>query len=123
MSEIFLGDRAKSLEAIFFANQEAELLRQLHEKKADQTEREALRAASGIADEAVLDQLIALDMRSETVAAVTIVPLVAVAWADNSLDDKERRAILSGLKKRVYRQTTRVIDCLRPGLRHLLLQS
>jgi hypothetical protein len=36
----------------------------------------------------------ALGIRAETVAALCIVPLVEVAWADGALDPKERRAIL-----------------------------
>lgn len=99
MSEAFLGDRGKSLENAFFASQQAQLLQNLREEEASQTRREALCAASGITDEAVLDQLTALDIQSETVVAVALVPLVAVAWADNSLDDQERRAILSGAQE------------------------
>ncbi len=99
MSEAFLGERRKSLEEAFFAKQQAELLQKLQQEQHAQTRREALRAASGIKDEAVLDQLADLDIQSETVAAVALVPLVAVAWADNSLDDKERSAILSGAQQ------------------------
>ncbi|ETX02334.1 MAG: hypothetical protein ETSY1_03940 [Candidatus Entotheonella factor] len=99
MSEAFLGDRRKSLEEAFFAKQQADLLQKLQEEQSAQTRRESLRAASGITDEAVLDQLAALDIQSETVAAVALVPLVAVAWADKSLDDKERTAILSGAQQ------------------------
>ncbi|ETX04871.1 MAG: hypothetical protein ETSY2_26255, partial [Candidatus Entotheonella gemina] len=99
MSEAFLGERRKSLEEAFFAQQQTELLQKLQEEKSAQTRRESLRAASGITDEAVLDQLADLDIQSETLAAVALVPLVAVAWADQSLDDKERSAILSGAQQ------------------------
>ena len=99
MGEEFLGDRRKSLEEAFFAEQQAALLEKMREEQSVQNRREALSAASGITDEAVLDQLAALDVQSETIAAVALVPLVAVAWADKSLDDKERSAILSGAQQ------------------------
>jgi hypothetical protein len=60
------------------------------------SKRDTLRAASGIADEAVLDQLIALDIQSETVAALSLIPLLEVAWADGGLETSERQAILDG---------------------------
>jgi hypothetical protein len=47
----------------------------------------------------VLDQLLALKIQPEIVAALRIVPLVAVAWADGSLDEKEREAVLAGAKE------------------------
>lgn len=47
----------------------------------------------------MLDQLLALKIQPEIVAALRIVPLVAVAWADGSLDEKEREAVLAGAKE------------------------
>jgi tellurite resistance protein len=56
-----------------------------------------LSAASGITDDAVLDRLAALNIGSDTLAALTLVPLVAVAWSDGDIDDKERRVLLAKL--------------------------
>lgn len=95
MGEEFLGDRRKALEDAFFAKQDAELRRKLQEAESARMMKEALRAASGITDDAVLDQLIALGIHSETVAALALIPLVEVAWADGSIDARERQAILS----------------------------
>jgi tellurite resistance protein len=47
----------------------------------------------------VLTRLVALGTTPETVAALAVVPLVAVAWADGEVDEKERRAILDGLEE------------------------
>jgi hypothetical protein len=57
---------------------------------------EALADASGLSDEAVIGELTALGIRAETLAALTLIPLVEVAWADDHLDAKERRAVLVG---------------------------
>jgi hypothetical protein len=95
MSEEFLGDRRKALEEEFFAKQNQRLLRQLRETTAAKARHEALAAASGITDAAVLAQLAAVDLSSETMAALALVPLVEVAWADGALDAKERSALLA----------------------------
>ena len=42
----------------------------------------------------VLDRLLKLGIQAQTFAALCIVPLIEVAWADGALDAKERRAVL-----------------------------
>jgi hypothetical protein len=99
MSNDFLGDRKAGLEDAFFAQQDAVLRRRLGEADETKAKREALSAASGIKDDAVLDKLLAQKVTGATVAALSLVPLVMVAWADGSLDDKERSAILFGAEQ------------------------
>jgi hypothetical protein len=82
------------LEDEFFRREDQRLLKRLTELKAADASREALTKASGITTPAVLDQLLQLGIRGETLAALSIVPLVEVAWADGDLDAKERRAIV-----------------------------
>src|ERR687891_288917 len=88
MSEEFLGDRRKALEEEFFAKQNQQLLRQLRETTAVRTQKEALAAALGITDDDVLEHLMALGLSSETLAALSLVPLVEVAWAEGRVDTK-----------------------------------
>ena len=89
-----LRDRGRSLEDEFFRREDKRLLAKLNELKTTETTREALAKASGIGKPEILDKLLGLGIKAETVAALSIVPLVEVAWADGSLDAKERRAIL-----------------------------
>ncbi len=89
-----LRDRGRSLEDEFFRREDQRLIKRLAELKAAETTREALAKASGISTPAVLDQLVQLGIRAETLAALSVVPLVEVAWADGELDAKERRAIV-----------------------------
>jgi hypothetical protein len=56
-----------------------------------------LAAATGIRDTTVLHKLSTLGITSDTLLALGLVPLIAVAWADGDLDDKERRAIVASL--------------------------
>jgi hypothetical protein len=89
-----LRERGRNLEEEFFRRQDAKLVAQLREKRQAEAQREALARASGITNPAVLDRLTQLGIRADTVAALRLVPLVAVAWADDTLDPAERAAIL-----------------------------
>jgi hypothetical protein len=88
-----------SLEEEFFRREDQRLVAHLRELRKTETTREALSQATGISDGAVLDQLLALKIQPEIVAALRVVPLVEVAWADGSLDEKEREAVLSGAQE------------------------
>jgi hypothetical protein len=99
MSEDILGDRRRALEEEFFAKHNQQLLQQFRETMAAKAKQEALAAASGITDAAVLEQLAAVDLSSETLAALSLVPLVEVAWADGRLDAKEQSALLAAAEQ------------------------
>src|SRR6185503_4624102 len=89
-----LRDRGRSLEDEFFHREDKRLIQQLAALRAAEATREALGQASGITAPAVLDKLVELGIRAETVAALSIVPLVEVAWADGEIDARERRAVV-----------------------------
>lgn len=96
MSGDGLSDRRRALEEAFFAKQNEALRLRLRQAGDAKTKREAFTVVSGITDGAVLDRLIALGIDADTLAALALVPLVLVAWADGSIDPKERGAVLSG---------------------------
>lgn len=95
MSDRNLGDTRVALEEAFFARENEKLRQQLRDLDNTKRKKEALAAASGITNETVLEKLAALNISSETVAALALVPLIAIAWADGSLDDKERAAMFA----------------------------
>ena len=88
-----LRDRGKSLEDEFFRREDRRLMERLKELKTAEATRGALAQALGITKSAVLQELTELGVSAETVAALFTVPLVEVAWADGTLDAKERRAV------------------------------
>jgi tellurite resistance protein len=98
MTDSLLEDRRKALEEQFFKKQDAELLQRMREQRAEQERRQALATASGVRDEAALEAMVQADIGPETLAALGLVPLVAVAWADGKLDDDEREAVLSAAR-------------------------
>jgi hypothetical protein len=57
-------------------------------------------------DDAVIDKLVALGLRGNTVAALSLVPLIAVAWADGTIQEDEREAILQGAHGKGLEQGT-----------------
>jgi len=99
MSDRILADRRAGLEEAFFARHNEELRQKLLEADAQQFSREALKAATGIVDETVIARLMQLDISAQTLAALTLVPMVLVAWADGAISTEERRAVLAGAAK------------------------
>ncbi|MDQ3367198.1 MAG: hypothetical protein M3680_17380 [Myxococcota bacterium] len=96
MADNSLEERGRALEDQFFDKENKEKLARMKEKLEGQQTREELRKASGMADDAVLDRLVTLGLRANTIAALSLVPLIFVAWADGSIQDNERTAILQG---------------------------
>ena len=95
MADEVLGDRRKALEEQFFTKQNEELRQQLRKSQEKQASREALARVAGDADAEVLDRLVELGIGPETWAALEIVPLVEVAWANAQVEAKERSAVLA----------------------------
>ena len=97
MSDDILKDRRLAMEQIFH-QRDQELLDQLRatldQDGVEAEQRARLREVSGVRDEAVLDRLIQLNVAPETFAAMALIPLVRVAWADLRVQGPERDAIL-----------------------------
>ncbi len=89
-----LAQRGRSLEDAFFAHADQQLIEKMKSEMAAKESREALSAASGIKDAAVLDALNASGITPESLTSVSLIPLVAVAWADKKMEDAEKKAIL-----------------------------
>jgi hypothetical protein len=91
-----LEDRGKALEDEFFYKENQKKIAEMKDKLDAKQGREELKKASGMTDDAVIDKLVALGLRGNTVAALSLVPLIAVAWADGTIQEEEREGILQG---------------------------
>ena len=111
-----LGDRGKSLEDAFFRKENERAIERLREIQQRTTTSEALVKVIGIRNRAIIDRLVALGIRPEIVTALALVPLVEVAWADGSLDAKERQAVLDRAEKSGIAPGTADHDLLRSWL-------
>ena len=115
-----LEERGRALENQFFDKENKQKLAVMKEKLDSQTSREELRKASGMSDDAVLDKLVGLGLRANTIAALSLVPLISVAWADGAIQDNERTAILQGAAGKGLEQGTDGYELLQTWLaKHL----
>ncbi len=93
MDENVLETRGRALENAFFKEMDDILLSRMREAERSAGRRQALAAASGIGDAAVLAELDARGISAGTVAALALVPLVLVAWADGAIEAAEDAAL------------------------------
>jgi hypothetical protein len=88
-------ERGKALEDMFFHNRDQQLLDQMKADMHGKEAREAIVAATGIEDPEVVDRLLETGISKETLASLSLVPLVMVAWADGTVEPSERAAIMT----------------------------
>jgi hypothetical protein len=109
---------ARDLEEEFFAEENKRLLEVMRHKARQQQRREALVAVLGTDDDVLIDSLQRLDIEPETVLALTLVPLVVVAWADGRLEPEERDAVVRAAEEQGVRSGTPAGDMLASWLAH-----
>ncbi len=85
---------ARSIEAAFYKRDVASFRSALAAEEAAAAG--ALGRATGIDDPDLLARLVELGIRPETLAALTLIPLIETAWADGVMHAKEREAVLRG---------------------------
>ena len=90
-----IKERAHILEDKFFAAQEAKVLNQLRAELRHNDDLNALAAIAHITDRDALEELDSIGVNPSTFVAVKLIPMVAVAWADDDLEDEEIHAIQS----------------------------
>jgi len=79
VSEVTLEDRGRALENQFYEKENQEKLAAMKQKLDTQSSKDELRKASGMTDDAVLDKLVTLGLKANTIAALSLVPLIQVA--------------------------------------------
>jgi hypothetical protein len=108
----------RSLEDAFFQKQDSELIacRTALAKLAET--KEALASVSGIKNAEVLQHLVEMNVRPETLAALAAIPLVEVVWADGHVDDDEKKVVLEFAASKGITQGTIAHDLLERWLVH-----
>jgi hypothetical protein len=105
MNPEFMQNPNRSLEDMFFYEQDRRIIEQRKQLELMKETKENLARVSGIDDDAVLEKLVALNIRPETLATLIGIPLIEVAWADGAMDAKERNKLFeyaekAGLRKK-----------------------
>ena len=95
MPKDFLEDRKKALEDSFFAKRTRSSWSSCAPSSARRPPARGWPRSPASTTSAVLDQLVDLDIEPVTWTAISLIPLVEVAWADGRMDEKERRAVLA----------------------------
>jgi len=89
-----LQRQGRSLEELFFHKHNRVLAEQLHKDDTRRQKRQQLADATGIKDDALLDQLVDLDIDPATMVAFGLIPLIEIAWADFTMEPEERDTLL-----------------------------
>ncbi len=87
--------RERALEDEFFHRVDESLREQLRESLEREQIREELAKVTALTDTELLDALIDAGFQASTLAALTLLPAIFVAWADDNVDQPERQALLS----------------------------
>jgi len=91
-----LDDRRAALEEAFFRAEDERLRRELRARKLAEHDAEALARATGMEGLApLMTDLVQQGVTAETLPALFLVPLVAVAWADDEVAQTERLELMA----------------------------
>jgi hypothetical protein len=91
-----LDERRQALEEAFFRQEDERLLQELRQRLAEARDAEALAHACGLPTRTpALAALVHHGVRAETLPALLLVPLVAMAWADDEVSEMERLELMA----------------------------
>jgi hypothetical protein len=88
-----------NLEERFFSDVDNQLIEQLRNKMSHEQTAEGIMRVTGLTNEKLAAEIAAIDITVETLAAFRLAPLVAVAWADDRVEESERYAIIRAAEK------------------------
>ncbi len=87
------------LEEQFFGQVDQDLLRRLRESMQVAETADAIMSVTGIKNSELAQSIAEKSVTVETLSAFRLVPLVAVAWADDRIESDERDVILQAAEK------------------------
>jgi tellurite resistance protein len=90
-----LEERRKALENQFFEKENARLLAAFQEHESEDEDRAELASRCGLPSGPLVDKLMDVGVRAESLTALIVLPLVAVAWADSKVTPPERSVVLA----------------------------
>ena len=96
MADNVLEARRVALEESFFRKENERLRERMRIAREREAARKALASELGLRDEALLERLLDLGIRIDTVEALALAPLAFVAWADGEMEPHEHDAVMKG---------------------------
>jgi hypothetical protein len=100
MDKGFLSDREKAMEADYFRKENEKLLEKLRQGAKLDDIAKALGEKLQVDNQDLLARIRELNLTRETAPALFLTPLVQVAWAEGSVGNREREAVLRLARQR-----------------------
>ncbi len=107
--------RGEALENQFFAKVDRELLEKLQQKQDMESLRDQLKI-----DDSTASALRTAGVTSQSAAALRLVPLIAVAWADGRIEAAERAVVLKAAASQGIHDNHLPVNCWLLGLSNSL---
>jgi hypothetical protein len=123
MTKDIFDARRKSFEEEFFRKKDAQLVDKLKVVFHQTLDKETIRQRTGVTDEYVLNNLVALNLSGDSMAAFNLYPLIEVAWADGQVDEREVRAVLTAAANHGITPDSVAYKMLDNALKHHLRQD
>ena len=111
------AERERALENEFFFKLDQKLLEDIRQESANEEAKMALAMAGHISSEVLLDELIQLGVKPESLAAIRLIPLVLVAWANQDVSESERLTVLRAAGEEGLRSDSAAVSLLEHWLR------
>lgn len=92
--------RGQALEDQYFQRVDQELLKKMREKSERSKRLEELTRATGLHDEELASHLLDVGIDASNVAALTLSPIVFIAWASGTVSPEERQGVMSAALRR-----------------------
>lgn len=99
MNDDALQRRGNSLEEAFFAKRDQQLIADMWERVVRDDLQAAMRESGGPVDDATLDYLVKHGLGPKTLAALKLVPLIVVCWANGVVEPEERELVMQSAAK------------------------
>lgn len=115
-SDEFLASRRRALEDAFFHQRDAQLLQRMRDEARLEARCSELQNALGIGDVAVAEHLAKLEVNCASISALSLVPLIRVAWSDGRVAPRQRKAILAAVVHAGLDQCSTSFECLQGWL-------
>jgi hypothetical protein len=87
--------RQQGMEDAFFKDRDRQLMEKMRSQLSSMEEKKKLAHVTGIVEDHVLASLVESGVNAETFAAVSLIPLVELAWCDGNVAPEEREAVLN----------------------------
>jgi hypothetical protein len=116
MNDDVLQRRGQALEEAFFAKRDRELIASMWERVVRDDLQAAMRESGGPVDDATLDYLVQHGIGPKTLAALKLVPLVVVCWANGVVEPEERELVMQSAAKNGLQPGMPGYDLLRTWL-------